>query len=172
MSLRTRYLWNKAAAWIAAAIPISSTLAILALSFVDTPVLAAKPMLALVPIFFWASVENRHIDFVSIMAFGFVQDFMDGTQPGVNIFVFLTLYFIAYYQKLFPLEDSFLFSWLTFGGLSAALYFVKYQMISIFVPNISAAGALYSWLALVVAFAPICLILEYFQFRFIRKYGK
>ncbi|MCR5506942.1 MAG: hypothetical protein K6F04_03795, partial [bacterium] len=127
--------------------------------------------LVLIPIFFWAMEKVRCLDFIFIMLFGFIQDFMDGTQFGFNIFIFLSIYFIFYYQKFFPLDESFSFSYLAFAVSTFALILLKYFVISaMFVENTNFFNVLVSWAILLVCYPILYYPLKLLRERIVRKY--
>ncbi|MDR2098748.1 MAG: hypothetical protein LBO78_01855 [Rickettsiales bacterium] len=151
MRLAKRYKWLFS--FISAQIPFISSFLVLMLSFADVGPHYAKPVLVLIPIFFWAMTKTAHMEFISIMLFGFVEDFMDGTPFGLNIFIFLSLYFIVYYQKMFPLEESFIFSYLAFSVLTLVLFLFKYAVtVMLFVPNLGFFNILLSWAVLILLY--------------------
>jgi cell shape-determining protein MreD len=156
-------IWRaKAAAWIAPALPAAACFFSLALSFSFVTPVFARPMLVLIPIYYFSMVKSADIGFISIMLFGFVQDFVDGTAFGLNIFLFLSLYFIIYYQKIFPIAESNAFAFLVFAAISGALVLIKASIISIFFlpKGAIAASAAANWVWLLIFYPPLAWLLS------------
>lgn len=150
-SKRYKYFLN----FISTKIPFLSSFLILLLSFVNFGYFEAKPLLVLIPIFIWSMYKVKSFDFISVLLFAFIQDFLDGTQFGLNIFIFLCLHFIVYYQKFFTIDSSFVFSYLVFDIISFILIMIKYVIIStLFISGINFFNVLLSW-AILILFYPI-----------------
>ena len=157
---------------LARQIPWLSSFLLLALSFVARPVFNTKPTLVLIPIFFWAMHKTPSFDFIFVMLFGFIQDFMDGTQFGFNIFLFLSLYFMVYYQKFFPLDSSFAFSYLAFALSSLGLLLIKYIVIvNFFIANLSLFNIIISWAMLVLLYPLLYIVLQILNIRIVERYS-
>ena len=157
---------------LARQIPWLSSFLLLILSFVSYPIFNTKPTLVLIPIFFWAMHKTPSFDFIFVMLFGFIQDFMDGTQFGFNIFIFLSIYFIVYYQKFFPLDSSFAFSYLAFASTSLILLFIKYIIISdFFVANIAFFNIMISWAMLVLSYPLLYWLLQQLNIYIVERYS-
>lgn len=157
--------------FISTKIPFLSSFLILLLSFVNFGFYEAKPLLVLIPIFFWGMMKVKSFDFISVLLFGFVQDFLDGTPFGLNIFIFLSLYFMVYYQKFFSIDSSFVFSYLAFSVVSFVLMLIKYFIISIlFVYNIAFFNILLSWAILILFYPIFYWILGWLYTRLVGKY--
>ncbi len=153
MVKKSKYKWLKS--FMASKIPFLSSFFILVLSFSIPTFYNVKPMLVLIPIFFWGMKKAAYFDFISVMLFGFIQDFMDGTQFGFNMFMFLTIYFMVYYQKILPLDTSFTMSYIGFSTITFVLFLMKYFVISImFVNNIDFFSIILSW-AILILFYPV-----------------
>ena len=152
--------------------PWLSSFLILAFSFVFIPFYDVKATLVLIPVFFWGMEKTKSFDFISVMLFGFIQDFLDGTQFGFNMFIFLSIYFMAYYQKFFPLDESFAFSYLAFCISTFTLVLLKYFIISsMFVESINFFNILVSWAVLVLWYPVFYYILKLIDERIVRKYN-
>lgn len=147
--------YKLAMAFVARGVPFAECFLVQVLSFSLLPFLGSRPMLVLVPLFYWAMVRTPYLDFIPVMLLGFVQDFMDGTLVGLNVFIFLSLYFVVHYQKVFPLDSSFWFSYLAFASVAFALLLVKYSIVSLFVPAAGLAGWFVNWLCLSAFFPPL-----------------
>jgi rod shape-determining protein MreD len=147
--------YKLAMTFVSKGVPFAECFLLQALSFSLLPFLGSRPVLVLMPLFYWAMVKTAYLDFIPVMLLGFVQDFMDGTLVGLNVFIFLSLYFVVYYQKTFPLEASFAFSYLAFGTLAFVLLAVKYSIVSLFVPAAGLAGWFMNWLCLAAFFPPL-----------------
>ena len=170
MVRKSKYKWLFS--FLAGQIPFLSGLLILTLSFVFNPVFNTKPTLVLIPIFFWGMEKIQSFDFLFVMLFGFIQDFMDGTQFGFNIFMFLSIYFMVYYQKFFPLDTSFAFSYLAFTISTLVLYLLKYVVISsMFVENINFLNIIIGWAILILCYPILYWILQKLNLRIVRKYN-
>ncbi|MDR1476827.1 MAG: hypothetical protein LBI17_01715 [Rickettsiales bacterium] len=157
-------------AFLAKGTPFIECFLIQVLSFSPLMPFQSKPVLVLVPIFFWAMAKTAYIDFIPIMLLGFVQDFMDGTVIGLNVFVFLSLYFMVYYQKIFPIDASFGFSYMAFAAVSFALAVAKYSIVSLFVPLVGVLDGLVNWALLALFFPPIYMVLRYSNDRMVSRY--
>ena len=152
-------------------IPFVSSFIILVLSFVLPPIYNAKATIVLIPIFFWGIEKTKSFDFIFVMLFGFIQDFMDGTQFGINIFIFLSIYFMAYYQKLFPLDSSFAFSYFAFSLATLCLLFFKYVIISsMFITNINLFNVILSWAILILCYPLFYWILQKLNMKIVKRY--
>jgi rod shape-determining protein MreD len=141
-------------------VPLAECFLIQMVSFSLISMLDARPMLVLIPLFYWAMVKTPYLDFIPIMLLGFVQDFMDGTVVGLNVFIFLSLYFVVHYQKIFPLDSSFGFAYLAFSASTLVLLTVKYVLISLFVPTAGFMGVFVNWLVLAAFFPPLYYIIK------------
>ncbi len=152
-------------------IPFVSSFLILILSFVKYGFDDSKAMLVLIPIFIWAMLKVKSFDFISVLLFGFIQDFMDGTPFGLNIFIFLLLYFIVYYQKIFPIESSFIFSYLSFATLTFLLLTIKYFFIYfLFTNQLNFVNTIISWTILTLFYPIFYVMIKYLYERFVGKY--
>lgn len=170
MVRKSKYKWLLS--FIARQTPWLSSFLILVFSFVFMPLYNAKATLVLIPIFYWGIQKTKSFDFISVMLFGFIQDFLDGTQFGFNMFMFLSIYFMAYYQKFFPLVDSFSFSYLAFCVSTFVLILLKYFTISsMFVENINFFNILVSWAFLVLWYPIFFWILKKLDERVVKKYN-
>jgi rod shape-determining protein MreD len=148
-----------------------SSFIILLLSFVNLGFPEAKPMFVLIPIFFWSMMKVKSFDFIYVLFFGFIQDFIDGTTFGLNIFIFLSLYFMVFYQKFFPLDSSFVFSYLAFSIVSFILMLVKYFIIlTLFIPTINFFNVLLSWAVLILFYPLFYWILNWLYIKLVGKY--
>ncbi|MDR0367370.1 MAG: hypothetical protein LBH41_02225 [Rickettsiales bacterium] len=146
---------RRSARAIAPALPIAASAFILALSFSFATPLFYRPVLVMIPIYYFSITKNPHISFISIMTFAFVQDFMDGTAFGANMFLFLVLHFAAYYQKIFPLGENPLLAFGTFACASGILTLAKGAILAVISPSkTGGAAALYSWLWLCAFYPP------------------
>ena len=164
-----RYKWFLN--FISTKIPFLSSLLILLLSFVNFGYFEAKPLLVLIPIFFWSMYKVKSFDFISVLLFAFIQDFLDGTQFGLNIFIFLSLHFIIYYQKFFPIDSSFVFSYLVFDIVAFILIMIKYIIIStLFISNINFFNVLLSWAILILFYPIFYLILNWLYIKLVGRY--
>lgn len=170
MVRKNKYKWLFSL--IARQIPWISCFITLILSFIIPPYHNVKATLVLIPIFFWGMEKVKSFDFSFIMLFGFIQDFLDGTQFGFNIFIFLSIYFIVYYQKFFPLDESFAFSYLAFTVLTFILILLKYVVISgMFIENINFFNILISWAILLLCYPIFYWILKKIYKRIVGKYN-
>ncbi len=170
MVRKSKYKWLFS--FLSHQIPWVSSFFILVFSFVFIPCCNVKSTLVLIPIFFWGMQKTKSFDFISVMLFGFLQDFLDGTQFGFNMFIFLSTYFVVYYQKFFPLDESFTFSYLAFSIVTLALILLKYCVISsMFVENINLLNILVSWAVLILWYPIFFIILKKLDERFVRKYN-
>ena len=164
-----RYKWFLN--FISTKIPFLSSFLILLLSFVNFGYYEAKPMLVLIPIFFWSMYKVKSFDFIAVLLFAFIQDFLDGTQFGLNIFIFLCLHFIVYYQKFFSIDSSFVFSYLVFNVISFILIMVKFFIIAILFENdINFFNVLLSWAILILFYPVIYWILNLLYQKLVGKY--
>ncbi len=169
MVKKNKYKWLLL--FLAKQVPFVSTFIILIFSFVFAPIYNAKSTLVMIPIFFWAMEKNSSFDFVFVMLFGFIQDFMDGTQFGLNIFLFLSLYFMIYYQKFFPIDTSFAFSYLAFSLTTLLLLLLKYFLISsMFIEYINFFNIVVSWAILILSYPLLYWILQKINLNIVRKY--
>ena len=97
---------------------------------------------------------------------------MDGTQFGFNIFIFLSVYFMVYYQKFFPLDSSFAFSYLAFAITSLCTLFIKYIIIiNFFVVNLSLFNIIISWAMLVLFYPLLYWVLQILNIRLVERYS-
>lgn len=153
MGRKNKYKWLFS--FCAKQIPFITSLLILIFSFAIPTMYNSKATLVLIPIFYWGMEKTKSFDFIFVMLFGFIQDFIDGTQFGFNIFIFLSLYFIVYYQKFFQIDTSFAFSYLAFSLTTLSLLLLKYFIISsMFIENINFFNIIVSW-AILILFYPI-----------------
>jgi rod shape-determining protein MreD len=157
--------------FVAKGVPFAECFLLQVLSFSLVLPLGVRPVLVLVPLFYWAMVKTPYLDFIPVMLLGFVQDFMDGAVVGLNVFVFLSLYFVVHYQKLFPLDSSFAFSYLAFASSTLALLVVKYSIFALFVPAAGFMGAFADWLWLAALFPPLCWLLARSDKGFVDRYA-
>ncbi len=170
MVRRNKYKWLLT--FFAKRIPLLSSFLILLFSFVFIPFFNVKSTLVLIPIFFWGMKKVKNFDFFFVMFFGFIQDFLDGTQFGFNMFIFLSIYFMVYYQKFFPLDESFTFSYLAFSISTFMLVLIKYFVISsMFVENINFFNILVSWAVLILFYPVFYWLLKQLYERIVRKYN-
>ncbi len=151
-------------------IPVFSTFLIFILSFIFNPFFGIKSMLVLIPIFFWGSEKVLYFDFVSIMIFGFFQDFIDGTRLGINIFIFLSIYFFTYYQKFFTFVSSFFYSYLLFFVVISLALLLKFLILYLFfLDNISFRNVLFSIILLNIYYPIIYLFLQKLNLKSIER---
>ena len=170
MGRKNKYKWLFS--FFARQTPWVSSFLILISSFVFIPFYDVKTTLVIIPIFFWGMEKTKSFDFISVMLFGFIQDFLDGTQFGFNMFIFLSIYFIVYYQKFFPLDESFSFSYLAFCISTFVLILIKYFIISsMFVENINFFNILVSWAVLVLWYPIFYYVLKKLNERVVKKYN-
>ena len=169
MVRKSKYKWL--ISFLSRQLPWLSCFFILILSFSLIPFYKTKSTLVLIPIFFWSMEKVKCFDFIFVMLFGFIQDFMDGTQFGFNIFIFLSIYFMFFYQKIFPLDESFSFSYLAFSISTLFLILLKYFVISsMFIENINFLNILVSWAILVLLYPIFYYPLKLLRVRIVRKY--
>ncbi len=169
MVRKSKYKWLFS--FLAHQIPFLSSFFILVFSFALPPIFNTKSVLVLIPIFYWGIEKNTSFDFIFVMLFGFIQDLLDGTQFGFNMFIFLSIYFLAFYQKFFPLDASFAFSYLAFSLLSLIALLLKYTVISsIFVVNINFFSVIISWAVLILFYPIFYYILQKLNYKIVRKY--
>lgn len=169
MVRKNKYKWFYSL--LAKQIPFITSLLILMISFAIPSVYNTKATLVLIPIFYWGMEKTKSFDFIFVMLFGFIQDFLDGTQFGFNIFIFLSLYFIVYYQKFFPFDTSFTFSYLAFSISTLLLLLLKYFIISsMFIENINFFNIIVSWAILILFYPIFYWILKKFNI-LVRKYN-
>ncbi len=167
---KSKYKWLKS--FLSKQLPWLSSFFILVLSFVFIPVYNVKATLVLIPIFFWGMKKVKCFDFIFVMLFGFIQDFLDGTQFGFNMFIFLSIYFVVFYQKFFPLDESFSFSYLAFCISTLVLILLKYFVISsMFVENINFFNILLSWAVLILCYPIFYWPLNQIYERVVSKYN-
>ena len=101
--------------FISSKIPLMTTVVIFITSFIFQPFKNIKILATLIPIFFWSSKQKAFFDFLPVLLFGFLQDFIDNTAFGINIFIFLTLYSFVSYQTFLPINTSFFYSFFIFS---------------------------------------------------------
>lgn len=152
--------------------PIITSIILFVFSFVIKPVLNVQITLSLIPIFFWGSEKNISFDFIFVIILGIFQDIVDGTLLGINIFLFLSLYFFVFYQKLISLESSFIISYIAFIISSFSILIVKYFIIWILINNvISISNLLLSWMFLILCYPFVYLILQKINLKIMKVYN-
>ena len=79
---------------------------------------------------------------------------------------------MVYYQKFFPLDTSFTFSYLAFTISTLVLYLLKYVVISsMFVENINFLNIIIGWAILILCYPILYWILQKLNLRIVRKYN-
>ena len=158
--------------FISTKIPVITGFFIFIVSFIFKPTSNIKPVIILIPVFFWGSKQKVFFDFVTVFILGFLQDFMDNTPPGINIFIFLILYSFVYYQTYFSLNKSFLYSFSIFSISIIILFLLKFLILkSFFIANISFKNILYSSLILILYYPIFYIFLEYLNLKFMDKHN-
>ena len=163
---------RKISHFISSKIPLITTIFIFITSFVLEPFKNIKLLTVLIPIFFWISKQKQVLDFVTVLVLGFLQDFIDNTPFGINVFIFLILYFFIYYQTFFPINTSFIYSFSVFSFLSTILLLLKFVILKLFfVANINFYNVFYSAIFLILYYPMFYIFLEYLNLKFMDKHN-
>lgn len=163
---------RKISYFLSSKIPLITTIFIFITSFIFKPFYNIKLLITLIPIFFWTSKQKSHFDFIPVLLFGFLQDFIDNTPFGINLFMFLSLYFFIYYQDFFSINTSFIYSFSVFSLLSIILLLLKFIILkSFFIVNINFLNIFYSILILILCYPVFYIFLGYLNLKFMDKHN-
>ena len=158
--------------FISSKIPLMTTIVIFITSFIFQPFKNIKILATLIPIFFWSSKQKAFFNFLPVLLFGFLQDFIDNTSFGINIFIFLSLYSFVSYQTFLPINTSFFYSFFIFSISVIILSILKFIILKLFfIPYINFTNICNSTLFIILYYPIFYIFLEYLNLKFMDKHN-
>lgn len=123
-----------------------------------------KPLLILVPFYYWTIYRPSLLPLFYVFIMGLLVDFVLGFPVGLHAILFIVIRIIIKSQRLFLMGQPYLMFWLGFAIVSTSLYALEWAFFSMRYLSFMPLSGVFSSNVVTILFFPfIALILTFIQ---------